>query len=257
MSLVTVQTQPNGIATIALNDPDRRNAMSEEMAGQFKTVVERLGDDKRLRSVILTGAGRAFAAGGDLGMLKQKAELDVETNRQRMLEFYKSFLCILRLPVPLIAAVNGHAIGAGLAIALACDFRIVSDSAKFGLNFVRIGLHPGMGSTLFAPRICGTAAATDLLVSGRIFTTEEAQNYGIATRVASADRVLEEAIALAESLQSCGPAAVQGLLETLRPSKNELSKSLEHEASEQAANYASAEFAEGIAAALERRSPKY
>ena len=117
MSLIKLSCDEQGIATLTLNDPDRRNAMSVEMAAEFKQVVSELSHQTNIRVLILTGAGNAFAAGGDLQMLKTKSELDFETNRQRMLEFYDSFLCIQSLDFPTIAAVNGHAIGAGACLA--------------------------------------------------------------------------------------------------------------------------------------------
>ena len=109
-------------------------------------------------------------------MLKNKAALDAETNRQAMLQFYRAFLSILELPVPTIAAVNGHAIGAGFCLALACELRVASADAKLGLTFTRLGLHPGMGATCFLPRIAGFAVANDLLISGRVLEAGEAAN---------------------------------------------------------------------------------
>ena len=257
MPLVVLEQNELGIATITLNDPDRRNAMGGEMAKQFREVVAKLRTSSTLRSVVLTGAGKAFAAGGDLQMLKAKSELDQETNKQRMLSFYESFLCLQNLSVPTIAAVNGHAIGAGLCIAMACDFRIFALEAKLGFTFTKLALHPGMGASLFVPRVAGHGVAADLLVSGRIFGAAEAGQMGLTQKVVPANEVVTSAIELANELLNSGPKAVAGLLKTLRPSPDELAEALEREASEQAEGYARPEFLEGVTATIEKRPAKF
>ena len=174
-----------------------------------------------------------------------------------MLDFYQSFLCMLNLPVPIIAAVNGHAIGAGFALALACDARVISTTAKLGLNFSRLGLHPGMGATLFLPRLAPRGVASDLLIAGRIIDAEAALQYGLANLIIEANEVLPEATRLAESYRSSAPDAVSGLLSTIRPAANEIQATLEREAAEQARNFTGPEFQEGMAAAVEKRRPNF
>lgn len=257
MSLVTLEVSSEQIATVSFNDPDRRNAMSVEMADEFAGTIEKLKHNHNLRAVIVTGQGTAFAAGGDLQMLKQKSKLDAVTNARLMLDFYNSFLCMLDLPVPLIAAINGHAIGAGLCVALACDVRIVSTEARLGLTFVKLGLHPGMGATCFLPRIAGTAVANDLLISGRIFDSHVALKMGLVSAVHPAGEVVDRAISVARSYLASGPQAVSGLLQTLRPSTNELQRCLRREAEQQGLNYESEQFLEGVAAAIEKRVPDF
>lgn len=255
--LVAVQLSPRGVATLTLNDSQRRNAMGRDMASAFAERIGELRQRAGLRAVIITGAGSAFAAGGDLEMLRKKAALDRETNRSEMLDFYRAFLGILDLPVPVVAAVNGHAIGAGFCLALACEARVVSTDAKLGLTFTRLGLHPGMGATYFLPRIAGLAVANDLLISGRVVDAAEAHAMGLVNYVVPADEVEARAHQMAESFLSSGPEAVVGLLRTLRPSSEQLEAALEREASEQSRNYAANEFLEGIAAALEKRAPRF
>ena len=231
--------------------------MGPEMALAFKSVVESIHRRGSVRSAIVTGAGPAFAAGGDLNMLKEKAALGPETNRRAMLEFYHSFLCISKLPFPVIAAVNGHAIGAGLCLALACDFRFVSNQAKIGFPFTRLGLHPGMGACYFLPRIIGHAHAADLLVTGRTISSEIAVQFGLFAEIHDSATLMPSAMRFAKSLEITAPNAVAGLLETLRPNESDLLAALEREAAQQSMNYADAEFLEGINAALERRVPKF
>lgn len=257
MALVLLDQNEQGVATLTLNDPNRRNAMGREMADEFRETVAILKRSTSLRSVIVTGAGKAFAAGGDLQMLKAKSELDRETNKRLMLEFYNSFLCLQTLSVPTIAAVNGHAIGAGLCVAMACDFRVISTSAKLGFTFTKLALHPGMGASLFVPRIAGVSVATDLLVSGRVFSADEAKQMGLVQDVVASDQVLLSAKKIASDLLCTGPQAVAGLLKTLRPSSEELAKALEREADEQADGYSRAEFLEGVNATIEKRQAKF
>lgn len=257
MALVRLSESQDGVVTLTLNDPDRRNAMGREMAKAFREHVENVSQRDGLRAVILTGAGSAFAAGGNLEMLKQKATVDAETNRVNMLDFYDDFLSILELPAPTIAAINGHAIGAGFCLALACEFRVLATTAKVGLTFTKLGLHPGMGATLLLPRIVGAAVANDLLISGRLLAATEAVQLGLANELATQEEVLNRASKIATSLIGCGPDSIAGLLQTIRPPRAELQAALEREAAEQARNYASAEFTEGIAAALERRPPVF
>lgn len=257
MSLVETSFDSEGLCLLTLNDPDHRNAMSLEMADAFRAAVETLRGNAAKRIVVLTGAGSAFSAGGDLRMLRKKADLTKSKNVAEMLAFYDAFLGLLTLDVPVIAAINGHAIGAGACVAMACDYRIVSETAKIGFTFVRLGLHPGMGATYTLPRIAGAAVASDLLLSGRVVAAAEAGRLGLVHRVVADDQVLRAAEDYAAELQRGGPQALSGLLTTLRPDPDALRVALEREAQQQAENYASAEFLEGIAASLERRLPRF
>lgn len=257
MPLVTLDISSTGVATITLNNPQHRNAMNAEMAETFSATVAKLKKQSGVRSVVLTGSGAAFAAGGDLAMLKEKAKIDPETNAALMLDFYHSFLRMLELPVPLVAAINGHAIGAGFCLALACEARVIAKEAKLGLTFTRLGLHPGMGATCFLPRIAGAATASDLLVSGRVIDAETAYGMGLANRIEPAANVLNRAHEIAASYLHSGPEAVGALLETLRPKPAELEAALVREAAQQSKNYASEEFLEGIMAAIEKRPPVF
>jgi enoyl-CoA hydratase len=159
-----------GVAILTFNDPERRNAMTQAMGEAFAECVTELAADPEVRAVILTGAGRAFSAGGDLGMIGSRAREGAQRPglgrrgiRDAMRSFYKLFLSVRDLPCPTIAAVNGAAIGAGLCVALACDVRVASGEAKLGLNFTALGLHPGMGATWTLPRLVGPALAAEIL----------------------------------------------------------------------------------------------
>jgi enoyl-CoA hydratase/carnithine racemase len=231
--------------------------MSDEMATEFARTVEALSKLPNLRVVILTGAGKAFSAGGHLAMLERKQQNSGEQNRQEMHVFYVSFLGILGLGVPLIAAINGSAIGAGLCLACACDIRVASDDAKLGFTFLRLGLHPGMGATFLLPRIIGSSAATELLLTGRVIDAQQSRELGLVSRVVPKANVLAEAEKVAQEILSCGPQATAQLLETMRQDLSGLRNALAREALCQGINYTGSEFKEGLAAIREKRPAKF
>ena len=258
MALVLHEQSAPGVVTITLNDPNNLNAMGEEMAAEFSTLVRTLTPDAgKLRAIILTGAGRAFSAGGNLDMLEKKIKLSADENRQRMINFYNSFLGILQLGVPLIAAINGHAIGAGLCVASACDIRIASDQAKLGFTFAKLGLHPGMGATYFLPRVAGYSAAVELMITGRVVDAAQALALGVVSRVVETAKVVPTALEIAQEICACGPEAVRQLIQSVRSGPPTLHDALAREAACQAVNYASSEFKEGIRAAIEKRPAKF
>lgn len=258
MSLVTLEIHTSGAGILTLADPNNLNAMGDQMARDFAhAVAEVLKNPERFSSIILTGAGRAFSAGGDLQMLESKTRLEKHDNERLMLEFYSSFLQMRDLPLPIIAAINGAAVGAGLCVASACDIRIASDNAKLGFTFVKLGLHPGMGATYFLPKLLGAGTATELLLTGRMIDAHEALRIGLVSRVSAPDQLLTDALAIAQEMSVCGPLAIKQLLATLRSDPSTLRGALEREALCQSENYASADFAEGIKAIREKRPPRF
>lgn len=257
MSTVLTTTDPQGIVTITLNDEANLNAMSEQMAQEFSAAVRSLASSKDTRVIILTGAGRSFSAGGHLAMLQAKQTKTREVNHRAMLEFYDSFLSILKLNVPIIAALHGAAVGAGLCLACAADIRIAAEDTKLGFTFLKLGLHPGMGGTFLVPRVIGSSMATELLLTGRIISAAEALRIGLVSRVVERDSLTTEATNVAKEILSCGPEARAQLLETMRADLAGLPAALEREAACQSVNYNSAEFAEGLQAVQEKRPAKF
>jgi enoyl-CoA hydratase/carnithine racemase len=256
--LVTLQIN-DGIATLTLNRPDARNAMTAEMGRNVEAAVARLNGMPEVRVVVVTGAGRAFSAGGDLDSLAKDAGLDGGQSEGLGggANFYRSYLSISRLAVPSIAAINGHAIGAGLCFALACDLRVIHENAKVGMTFVKIGIHPGMAATWNLPRLVGSARAADLLFTGRLVDAREAVEMGLANRVAGADfeTVVRD---LAHSIAANGPLAVRSLKETLRGSATRtIDDAVVREAEAQAVTFKSSDAREGITAIREKREPKF
>ncbi|MBI3925118.1 MAG: enoyl-CoA hydratase/isomerase family protein [Armatimonadetes bacterium] len=250
--LVTYQEAPAGVGLLTLDDPGRLNAMSEEMAVRFEAQIDELRAEPP-RVLILTGAGRAFSAGGDLEMLRAKHKVPVEKNRKRMLAFYRSFLSMLELEVPLIAAVNGHAVGAGLCLACACDLRLADPAARFSAPFTRLGLFPGMGATYFLPRILGPTWTRDLLLTGRLIGAGEALQIRLVSQISEAQGIVELARRAASQIMAGGREAAGRLLLQLREPAGELQQALEAEARAQAESYRSPEFQEGLRKALEPR----
>jgi enoyl-CoA hydratase/carnithine racemase len=253
------------VATLTFNDPDRMNAMSQAMGEAFTARVAELAQSDSLRAVILTGAGRAFSAGGDLGMIEERAREASEDTaaahasvRDGMRAFYGLFLSLRDLPCPTIAAINGAAIGAGLCVALACDVRIAAASAKLGLNFTALALHPGMGATWTLPRLVGPAHAAELLFASRILTGAEAAEIGLVNRAVAPESVLTGAREMAAAFAANGPLAVQGVKRALAQSAGaSLEAQLDFEADLQARCFASQDVHEGLAAVRERRDPRF
>ena len=257
-TLVELKDLKKGVFQLCLNDPDRRNAMSEEMAEQFAESIITLRDTPDARVVILTGAGKAFSGGGHLDMLFEKTKLSKEKNREQMELFYRQFLSVRDLDVPVIAKVNGHAVGAGLCLAMACDVRIAAADAKLGLNFVHLALHPGMGATYFLPRLVGPARAAELLFAGKIVDAKFAEHIGLVNQTVDAAKLDDAVSELALSMSKAGPQAVRALKASLRLSDQlPLAECLRREAGCQSRDYVGTEFLEGITAAKEKRDPKF
>jgi len=254
------------VAVLTFDDPQRLNAMTESMGQALEQRARELSRDATLRAVVLTGAGRAFSAGGDLEMLEAKAEAGRsdpggsarEENRAFMVRFYRLYLSVLDLPMPTLAAIHGPAIGAGLCVALGCDLRFAAREAKLGLNFVRLGIHPGMGATFTLPRLVGPAHAADLLYTGRLLGGEEAERIGLVNRALPRDEVLAHAVATAHAIARSAPLAVRGTKQALARSRvADLADQLEFEAEQQSLHYESADLAEGLTALRERRDPEF
>jgi enoyl-CoA hydratase/carnithine racemase len=253
------------VVTLTFDQPERLNAMTQAMGEAFADRIGLLRTDETVRAVVLTGAGRAFSAGGDLGMIGDRAAqgraapgLAHRPIRDGMRSFYKLFLSVRDLPCPTIAAINGHAIGAGFCVALACDLRIVSEDAKVGLNFTRLGLHPGMAATWTLPRLVGPAVAAELLYSSRLVGGPEAARLGLANRCLPGAEVLPAATSLAREIAVCAPLAVRGVKRALERSlEATLEDQLSFEASEQAVCFESEDVHEGIAAVEGKREPRF
>lgn len=245
------------VAVLTLDDRARKNAMTVALGDALRARVEEVRAASWVRAVVLHGAAGTFSGGGDLAMLERLRAVPPSESERFMLDFYARYLSVVKLAVPTIAAVEGAAIGAGLAVAMACDVMVVDEDAKLALNFVQLGLHPGMGSTYLAPLRAGAMKGLELLMTGRRFDGREAAKLGIALEAVPAVDVLTRATALARSIARNAPLAVAGLKRGLAIDEEALARALAHEAREQSISYASADLGEGLRAAAERRTPTF
>ncbi len=247
----------DGVAVLTLDNPDQRNAMSEQMTASWVAAVDELAADRTVRAVVVTGAGSAFCSGGNTSWIASEPDATVDELRTRMLPFYRAWLSIRRLEVPTIAAINGHAIGAGLCLALACDIRYAAPGARMGLPFVKLGMHAGMAGTYLLPNVVGPAHARDLLLTGRVVDAEEALRLGLVSRVIG-ESFLDEVVATATGIAGTAPIASRLTTLALRDGGHEdLESCLQWEAMAQPLTLATADLQEGIAAARDQRTPRF
>ena len=247
----------DAVATLILDDERRKNAMSPELGDALAEAVANLRSRRDVRAVVLTGAGDAFSAGGDLAMLERLRKVSPEESKAYMLGFYARYLSILDLSVPTVAAIRGPAIGAGLAVALACDLLVCDEDAKLASNFAKLGLYPGMGTTYFLERRVGALRAAELVLTGRRFSGRDALAWGMANAAVPSAEVLPCAEALASDVAASSPVTVRALKRAFSVDRKALDAALEREASCQSVSYGSDDLAEGLAAARERRLPRF
>lgn len=256
---LVLETREGDIATLTLNRPDRLNALNVELAAALVEALRRTAADARVRCVVLTGAGRAFCAGGDLSLLRDTRLRNAGHELERLLRAgSESILAIVDMAKPMLAAVNGPAAGAGMNLALACDVRIASAQASFGQNFSKVGLFPDFGGTWLLPRLVGPARAAEMFYTGEMIPAAEAERIGVVNRVVAHERLAEEARALAARLASAPPLAARAVKRTLFGAHREdLVRALEAEARQQVECFLSQDCAEGLNAFFEKRVPRF
>lgn len=246
------------VARIVLCRPDQQNAMTAEMGELMLRAVAELDAAAAPRVVLIEGEGRAFSAGGDFDVIAENAARTPEENRAGMLRFYGAFLSVTRLRVPTIAVIHGAAVGAGLGLAMACDLRLAAREAKLGANFVRVGLHPGMGASLLLPRLVGAAKAAELILEGGLITGEEAERIGLVNAAVPRSELRALVDAHTARITSAAPIAVMQAKATLAaPLRRELDQALAHEAAAQALGFATRDLREAVAAFREARAPRF
>ena len=252
----------DGVGLITLNRPERKNAFSDEMLSRWEEVlVEARGDD-RVRAIVVTGAGDAFCAGGDV---KAMADAPVGpaptagTVRQGLIEtVHRIPYALERLDTPVIAAVNGAAVGAGMDMALLCDMRFAGRSARFSEGYIRAGLIPGDGACYFLPRLVGLAKALELLLSADFVDAAEALRIGIVNRVYDDDALLAETLAFAGRLAHSPPVHLRLIKRNVYQSyQNDLHSALELAASHMGIVRTLEDSKEAVTALLERRPGTY
>lgn len=246
------------VALITLNRPASRNALDRRLAEELFELLGRCAREE-VRAVVITGAGKAFSAGGDLlelwGRIEGEGEgLDVILRQT----YHPPILRLVNLPKPVIAAVNGSAVGAGCDLALACDLRIASQDARFGEVFSRVGLAPDCGGSYLLPRLVGVGKALELIFTGEIIDAAEALRIGLVNRVVPAERLLEESLEVARALAE-GPTLALGLAKrnVWQGLGLGLESALAGEAEAQGRLARTSDFKEGVMAFKEKREPRF
>ena len=256
-------TQQGHIVTLTINRPDMRNALGEPGDGQvFFDTIAAINADRNVRCVILTGAGSAFSAGGNIKAMQKRdgafsgpgAHI-ADGYRRGIHQIVKS---LWGLEVPAIAAVNGPAIGLGNDVACLCDMRIAAESAIFGATFLKVGLIPGDGGAWLLPRIIGSARAAELLFTGNTIAADEAARWGLVSQVVSDDKLLETAHAIASDISRQSAESLRAAKRLMRHGqKADFETIMEMSANAQALMHMSEDHVEAVSAMLEKRSAEY
>lgn len=256
----TIQEEKSGaVLTLRLNRPDKLNALTAHMCRTLLHSLLVAGDDKSVRAIVLTGAGRAFCSGGDLEIIRDaRARKSVKEIEELLVAGKEICLAIASMPKLVIAAVNGPAAGGGMSLALACDLRIASEEGTFSQSFAQLGLYPDFGATYFLPRLIGLSRASELFYTGETLTAADACQVGIVYKVFPAAKFQEETRALAEHLAAGPPLAYRDMKRTMIGDKRqEMQDALEEEIRLQAHCFTTEDCAEGLAAFFEKRKPNF
>lgn len=256
-------TRRGHTALITLNRPDTRNALSgEEMFAAFESLVDDLNADLSVRVAVLTGAGTAFCSGGNVAEMRDRTGMFAGSPNE-ITERYRQGIqriprALARLQVPLIAAVNGPAIGAGNDLACMCDLRIASTTARFAESFVKVGIIPGDGGCWLLPRVVGHAKAAELALTGDTIDAAEALRIGLVSRVVGSDELLPEALALAGRIATNPPQVLRWTKQLLQQARTgTLDEALDAAGRLQGLAHHTADHTEAVAAFFEKRAPVF
>lgn len=256
--LVTVAFE-GPVATVTLNRPDKLNAFTVAMVDELREVLRLVTGSEQARCIVLTGAGRAFCAGADLEVLRDIHDRRDETLARQLVDGSREIHRLLRdARQPVIGALNGVAAGGGANLALGCDLRIASDTARIGQVFAKLGLHPDWGGSFFLPRLVGTARAMELFLSAELLDADRMLALGLVNRVVPAADLAAEARAWAGRIAAAPPLAVQWMKRAVYASaRASLEEMLDHELDAQLALFKSGDFTEGLTAFLGKREPHF
>ena len=246
----------DGVAVVTINRPDKLNALAGQVIDDLGAVAERIATDPTVRGVVLTGAGtKAFVAGADIAELDA---VDGSSGQALARKGQRVFRRIEQCGKPVVAAVNGFALGGGCELAMACHFRIASSNARFGQPEVKLGLIPGYGGTVRLPRLVGRGRALELLLTGAMIDADEAHRIGLVNRVVPQEKLMEEATGLVRTILAQGPLATRLILETVdRVLDLGIDEGLALEAEHFGECCASEDKREGTRAFLEKRAPRF
>jgi 2-(1,2-epoxy-1,2-dihydrophenyl)acetyl-CoA isomerase len=256
---VLLESKHEGIVTLVMNRPDRLNALNNELSAALNNALTRIAQDDSVRTVVLTGAGRAFCSGGDLSQIRKGRESgNVELFEPLLRAGMQISVKMRTMPQPVIAAVNGAAAGAGMNIALAADIRIAAEGATFGQTFARVGLFPDYGGMFFLPQLVGPSAAAELFYTGDMIDSQTALRLGIVNHVVPAARLEAEVTAMARKIAQGPPLAIKAVKRAIFASdKKALEEALENEVHQQMKCFRSEDCSEGVRAFFEKRAPNF
>ena len=262
MSDFLVYEQDGPIVILTMNQPERRNPLTGNNAvAEFLAAIDRIHDDRRVRCVIITGNGPSFSAGGDIRDMKRLStpavsEIDIRHEYRRGIQ--RLTLALFNLEVPVIAAVNGHAIGAGLDLACMCDIRIASEKAKFAESFVRLGIIPGDGGAWLLPRVVGMSRAAELSFTGDTIDAQQALAWNLVSRVVPHDELMATARELAGRIAQHASHVLRLTKRLMREAIHaRLDTVLELSATFQAICHKTPDHSEAVDAFLEKRAPRF
>ena len=251
--------ESEGILTITLNRPEKLNAFVGHMRRDLAEALEHAGSDRSVRVVVITGAGRAFCAGGDVAFMAELMQRRDSEEFSRILGAGRRVILALRqMTKPVIASINGPASGAGCNLALACDLRIASSNATFSQSFAKVGLHPDWGGSYFLPRLVTPNKACEMFFLGDSIDAAEAARLGIINQVVAPEELESATLQLAERLRAAPPIALAAAKHAVyRSQAAELEEMLRYETEVQLRCFESEDGHEGVQAFLERREPKF
>ncbi len=247
------------VGTVTLNRPEKLNALTVEMTGELREALAMLAGSDRVRCIVLTGAGRAFCAGADLGVLDELRKRQDRDTGAKLVDGCRAIYRLIReAPQPVLAVLNGVAAGGGANLALACDLRLAADTAAIGQVFAKLGLHPDWGATYFLPRLVGPALALELFLSAELVEAGRLLALGLVNRVVPAERLASEAREWAAQIAASPPLAVRRAKQAVYKSERAtLEEMLTYELDAQLACFASQDFTEGLAAFRGKREPHF
>lgn len=257
MGYATISYETSGeVALVTLQRPNALNAITAEMIDELLDALHEVQVSDGLRSLLLTGAGKAFCAGQDVQVLAAGSRDEIE--RLVMERYPELILGLQRLEKPVVAAINGVAVGSGFSLALASDIRIAAEGVSMGPGFARIGAGPDSGCIYFLPRIVGLAKAAELIFTGAIVGAPEAQAMGLVNRVVAADHLLPESLSLAQQLARGPTRAIAQAKRLLQETASAgLEQALTAEAQGQTEVLKTEDFRRGVSAFLEKRQPEF
>ena len=253
---ISFEKKQNGIAILSLNKPESLNAMTSEMGDEFAECISRLKADQEARILIIRGEGRSFCSGGNIIDAFKMYDAPAAEAQRNTIGFYQRFLSVRSLDIPTVAVIHGHASGAGLCLAMACDMRIASTDTKLSMAFIKVSLSPGMGGTYLMPQLIGTAKAMELCMLGENIDAQQALQIGLVNHVVEPEQLMDFALDFAGRIARNPVIPVRLIKKAIYQGlKSDLDAALNFEAFAQVGCFSTGNVQEAITAFKEKRPP--